>query len=389
MTDPTIQEQLEELAAAGMRRELISMTGAGPSFQSNGREILNFSSNDYLNLAQNEHVLARARQALDTWGSGASASRLLAGNLLIHEELEQRIAEHKGKEACLLFGSGYLTNCGIITSFIDRSGVLIADKLAHACILDGARLAGARIQRFHHNDMDHLQSLLKKTRGRPVLVATESVFSMNGDMAPLSQVVELAQRYGARTLIDEAHSYGIQGPQGCGRVRELGLNEDVDFSMGTLSKGLGSYGGYAACSASNRDWMINKARSLIYSTALPPASVGAALGALEVIGRDPTKGRELLDRADKFRKELRSRGFSTPDSETQIVPVHIGTVQHTVAAAEELRNRGIWTFAIRPPTVPADSTCIRFSITLGHTADMCTRALDLLCEVCDGLNNVN
>lgn len=388
MTDSFIQDQLQQLEAAGLRRELTLRAGAEASFQEAGQDILNFSSNDYLNLARHERVLTRAQDALETWGSGATASRLLAGNLAIHEELEKRIAEHKGKEACLLFGSGYLTNCGIISSFLNRDGVLIADKLAHACILDGARLAGARIQRFRHNDMDHLQSLLENCRAKQVLVATESVFSINGDLAPLPRLVKLARLHGARILIDEAHSYGIQGATGCGRVRELGLQDEVDFSMGTLSKSLGSYGGYVACNASDRDWMINKARSLIYSTALPPASVGAALGALDVIDSHPSGGQQLLALAERFRAELRKRGFTVPSSETQIVPVRIGSLARTLAVADALRNRGLWAFAIRPPTVPAESTCIRFSLTLGHTDNTSMRALDLLSEVCEGIGNV-
>jgi len=365
------------------------MPGTGASFMANGQEILNFSSNDYLNLSKHPHVLQRAKDALDQWGSGATASRLLAGNLGIHEELEQRIATHKGKEACLLFGSGYLANCGIISSFLPRDGVLIADKLAHACILDGAVFAGARIQRFRHNDMDHLQTLLEKHREAPMLVATESVFSMNGDIAPLTEVVERATRYGARILIDEAHSYGIQGPGGCGRVAELGLEDQVDFSMGTLSKTLASYGGYVACSQSHRDWMVNKARSLIYSTALPPASIGAAIGAIDVIQDHATCGQDLLRHAEWFRSKLRDRGFVVPESETQILPVVVGDVPTTVAIAQQLRERGIWSFAIRPPTVPQASTCIRLSLSAGHTVDMCTRALDVLTEVCEGISHGN
>ena len=387
MTSQSIQDQLNSLDAEGMRRHLTSMPNAGARFDMNGQEVLNFSSNDYLNLSRHPMVLARAREALDTWGSGATASRLLAGNLSIHEELEQRLARHKGKESALLFGSGYLTNCGIISSFLDKDALLIADRLAHACILDGARFAGARIQRFQHNDMDHLESLLKKNNNGNTLIAAESVYSMNGDIAPLPQLVDLGTQYGARILIDEAHSTGIQGPGGCGRVRELGLEEQVDFSMGTLSKTLASYGGYTACSSVNRDWMINHARSLIYSTALPPASAGAALGALDAIEADPTCGQALLKKADWFRRELRDRGLNVPASQTQIIPVIAGDVPRTVVIAEELRARGIWVFAIRPPTVPLDSTCIRFSLSLGHSEEMCIRALDQLAEVCEGVTH--
>lgn len=382
-----IQQELDTLAKADMLRGLTAMPDSGPVFMKDGQEVLNFSSNDYLNLSHHPDVTERSIQAVRTWGTGATASRLLAGNLALHEELEQRIAEHKGKESALLFGNGYLTNCGILSSFLDKDSILIADKLIHACILDGARFAGARIQRFRHNDMDHLEHLLKKHQGSPMMIAVESVYSMNGDLAPLAQVVSLAKTYDALLLVDEAHSYGIHGPAGCGRVRELGLEQDVDFSMGTLSKTLASYGGYVACSRLHRDWMINRARSLIYSTALPPASVGAALGALEVIAKTATLGTDLLELASWFRDEARQRGLAVQDTQTQIIPIQVGSISHTVSIASTLRAQGIWIFAIRPPTVPEADTCLRFSLSTGHSREHCTQALDQLQKVCDGVTH--
>ena len=218
-----------------------------------------------------------------------------------------------------------------------------------------------------------------------MMVAVESVYSMNGDLAPLTEVVALAKAAGAHILVDEAHSYGIHGENGCGLVKELGLEDDVDFSMGTLSKTLASYGGYVACSSTHRKWMINRARSLIYTTALPPASVGAALGSLEVIHASPNLGSDLLELSAGFRDEARARGFKVPDTQTQIIPVQVGSISETVTIADQLRELGIWVFAIRPPTVPANDTCLRFSLSTGHSRAHCTRALDQLQKVCEGV----
>lgn len=382
MQNDWIAEKLDERKQQGLFRQLTPAPATGAVFEHEDRRILNFSSNDYLNLACNPLVVQRSREALEQYGTGATASRLLAGNLPLHEELEQRIAAHKGKASALLFGSGYLTNLGIIGSFLDRNSILIADKLIHACILDAGTFTGCRIMRFRHNDANHLESILQKTSGAHRLIAVESVYSMNGDLAPLKEITELARRYDAALLVDEAHAYGVRGPCGSGLVREYQLQEDVDFSMGTLSKAIGSYGGYVACGKLERDWMINHARSLIYTTALPPAALGAALGALEFLEQHPDAGQQLLQKASFLAHALKKHGVHLSQPvQSQILPVRVGNPAQTLAVAQALRERGIWAFAIRPPTVPASDTCLRFSVGLAHSEADLERAAATLADI--------
>lgn len=379
----TIKQELAALDQDGLRRRLSVMETTRPVFTSaTGQRILNFSSNDYLDLTREPMVVDRAAAALREFGTGAGASRLLSGTTPLHEELEQRLARAKGKEACLVFGSGYLTNLGILGSFTDKQSVLIADKLIHACVLDGARFAGCKVQRFRHNDVDHLDSLLRRQDGANVLVAVESVYSMNGDCAPLESLMPLAKAHGARILVDEAHAVGVQGPHGSGRLRGLGLEDHADFSMGTLSKALAGYGGYVACDAPEREWLVNRARSLTYTTALPPASVGSALGALDWLEQHPDAGTKLLEKARMFRQRLSEGGADCGDSDTQIVAVQLGDPHRAVALSERLREEGVWVYPIRPPTVQPGKSCIRFSLSRAHTEEDVERAAKAVIRLC-------
>ena len=376
-----IEAGLNELRAQGLERTLRKFQAVGGKFRADDGETINFSSNDYLGFARNEKIVAAGVAALKAYGASAASSRLVSGTLPCHSELEQHLAKFKGYPAALVFGSGYLANIGIIPALTGRDDVILADRLAHASIIDGAILSRADLKRFQHNDPGHLAKLLEgeKTAKRR-LVVTESVFSMDGDLAPLSEIAAVCSQYNALLLVDEAHATGIFGANGAGRVRELQLENQVDISMGTLSKALGSYGGFAACSAPLRDWLINRARSFIYSTALPPTIARAAGEALSILEDNPGLGRELLKRADIFRGRLREAGFDTGKSACQIIPLIVGKNTKALRLAERLRDKRILAAAIRPPTVPEGTARLRLSVTLDHSPADLERAADQIID---------
>ncbi len=363
-----IADELAARRSSGLERTLIVRSGTGPRVTVGGRLLLNVSGNDYLGLAQHPHVVARAKACLDEFGACATASRLVVGTLACHEELEARLAGLKGYPAALSFGSGYAANLGLISAIVGRDDRVLIDRLAHASLVDGAVLSRARLQRFRHNDAGHLASLLARCpAGRRKLVVTESVFSMDGDCAPLRELAAAAERHGALLLVDEAHATGVFGPSGSGCIRAAGLEDRVNLSMGTLSKALGSQGGFAACSADLRSLLINQSRSFIYSTALAPAAVGAALGALDVLERDPDRGARLLARAAGVRERLNAAGLDTGASVSQIVPVIVGESERALRVAQYLREAGFLAVAIRPPTVPQGTARLRLSLSYDHT----------------------
>ncbi len=280
-----------------------------------------------------------------------------------------------------MFGSGYMTNAGTIPSLVERGDEVFADRLVHASIIDAIVLSRAKLVRFHHNDAEHLEILLR-TRApvRRRLVVTESVFSMDGDLAPLAEIAAVATRNGAMLMVDEAHGTGMFGPHGSGRVSSLGLQQAVNVSMGTLSKAIGSHGGFVACSPQLRNLLLHRARSFIYTTALPPASVAAALATMSILEEQPDLGKSLLERADLLRKLLQEGGLDTGMSQSQIIPVMIGDPRRVMVISEELSERGIVAVAIRPPTVPRGSARLRMSVTLAHTMADIRRAAETVIE---------
>jgi len=370
-----IDEEIAQLREKSLERRLSVFSEAGGKIQIDGRTFLNFSSNDYLGLARHPEAISASRKYLESYGCGATASRLITGTLDPHDELERVIAALKGYPEALVFGSGFLANAGVITSLAGRSDHIFADKLAHASIIDGIVLSRANLKRFHHNDPDHLRTLLKQCPGGGrKLVVTESVFSMDGDIAPLADITSTAVEYGAMVMVDEAHATGVFGPGGSGLIRENGLEESISVSMGTLSKALGGYGGFIACSSALRELLVNRARAFIYTTGLPPAVVGSALGALAVIQKAGNPGAELLRRAANFRKRLQDAGLNTLNSQSQIIPVLIGENAKTLAVAQRLKSKGILAVAIRPPTVPEGTARLRLSVTLDHSDEDLERA---------------
>jgi len=380
MQNDWIEQQLSTFIEQGLERAARVYPEAGGIIKIDGKEVLNFSSNDYLDLGRHPHVMDRAREALDQYGIGSTASRLVTGTLPIHEELEARLAKEKGYPTALVFGSGYMANAGTIPVLAGRDGLVFADKLVHASMIDACKLSGAKLVRWAHNDSQALGKRLEQyaDSGCRKLVITESVFSMDGDIAPLPEIAALAEKHGAMLMVDEAHSTGTFGENGSGLVRELGLADAVTVSMGTMSKAMAGYGGFVACSENLRKLLVNSSRAFIYTTAPPPAVIGAALGALDVFEASPRLGSILQANADYFRSLLHEAGLDTLDSRSQIIPIVIGDNEKAVAASKKLREEGIIAAAIRPPTVPAGSARLRISITLAHLVDDLERAAKLI-----------
>ncbi len=351
-----------------------------------GKEYIDFSSNDYLGFSEHPFLKAASVAAIEKLGVGSCASRLLSGDLDLHHELEEKIAEFKGKEASLVFNSGYQANIGIISAICQRGDVIFADRLAHASIIDGMLLSGAKLFRFNHNDIYHLEFLLEKERHKfkNSLIVTETIFSMDGDKAPLGELVELKRKYSCKLMVDEAHATGIFGYGGTGLVEEENLAAKIDLIMGTFSKALGSFGAYLACSGEFKDYLVNTCRSFIYSTALPPAVIAANLAGLELVKREPQRRKSLIEQADFFRKKLEDLNFYVIGT-SQIVPLVLGESKEALKLSEELKKRGYWAMAIRPPTVPQGHARVRFSLTYHHTKEI----LEKLISDIDEINNTH
>jgi 8-amino-7-oxononanoate synthase len=365
MTD--VAERLEGLRESGLHRRLRLIEGPqGPRVLLDGREVLLLCSNNYLGLADHPRVREAAAEAALRWGAGAGASRLISGNMEPHRHLEERLASFKEHEAALLFGSGYLANIGAISALAGRSGVVFSDELNHASIVDGCRLARAEAFVYRHGDLEHLAWGLREAGGRGSLIVTDGVFSMDGDVAPLAGLVELAGEHGCRLMVDEAHATGALGPGGRGSVVAAGLGGEVDLVVGTLGKALGSYGAYVCASAELREYLLNTARSFIFSTAPPPPVLAAALAALELLEAEPERVGRLRSNAVALRTALAAEGLAVGDSETQIVPLEVGDAGWTMELCERLLERGVFAQGIRPPTVPPGSSRLRFSVMATH-----------------------
>jgi 8-amino-7-oxononanoate synthase len=370
-----VAARLEELRERGLYRRLRLVEGPqGPRVLLDGREVLLLCSNDYLGLAADPRVREAAAEAAMRWGAGAGAARLISGNMEPHRELEEALAGFKGYERALLFGSGYMANVGTIQALAGPGEVVFSDELNHASIIDGCRLARAETAIYRHNDVEHLERLLRESAGHPALIVTDGVFSMDGDIAPLAELLELARRYGARLMVDEAHATGAVGPGGRGTVAAAGLSGEVDVVMGTMGKALGSYGAYVCGSAETVEFLVNRARSFIFSTAPAPPVIGAARAALGVLEAEPERVDRLLRNARALGDALAAEGFATGPSSTQIVPIEIGEAEPTMALCEQLLERGVFAQGIRPPTVPEGSSRLRFTVMATHEPTELRRA---------------
>ena len=373
MTD--LAERLEELRASGLHRRLrLIESPQGPRVTLDGREVLLLCSNNYLGLADDARVREAAAAAARRWGAGSGASRLISGNMAVHRDLEARLAGFAGSEAALLFGSGYLANTGTIAALAGRGEVVFSDELNHASIVDGCRLSRAETFVYRHADLDHLAWGLREAGERASLIVTDGVFSMDGDVAPLEGTLELARRHGCRLMVDEAHAIGALGPGGRGTVAAAGLAGEVDLVVGTLGKALGSYGAFACASAETVEYLLNSARPFIFSTAPPPAAIGAASTALEILEAEPELVERLGANAATLRAALAAEGLATPTSTTQVVPVEVGEAEATMRLCELALERGVFAQGIRPPTVPAGSSRLRMTVMATHRGEELSEA---------------
>ena len=364
---PDLAERLEELRSSGLHRRLrLVSSPQGPRVLLDGRAVLLLCSNNYLGLADHPKVRRAAADAALRWGTSSGASRLISGNMSLHTELESGLAGFKGKASALLFGSGYLANTGTIAALAGRDEVVFSDELNHASIIDGCRLARAETFVYRHADTEHLAWGLRKAGGRAGLIVTDGVFSMDGDLAPLAELAELAGRHGCRLMVDEAHATGCVGPDGRGSVAAAGLTDEVDVIMGTLGKALGGYGAYVCGSAELTDYLLNSARPFIFSTAPPPPVVAAAAAALELLSARPKRVERLAANALALRDALAAEGLDPGPSKTQIVPIVVGEAEAAMALCERTLAQGVFAQAIRPPTVPAGTCRLRMTAMATH-----------------------
>lgn len=341
----------------------------GSFIEIDGRRLVNFSSNNYLGLSWDPRVTQRSAEAIQVWGAGSGASRLLSGNLKIHLDLERKIAAFKSEEAATVFSSGYLANLGTVTSLIDEEDLVLIDRLSHASLVDAARLSRAKLWVYPHRDTAALSKLLIRGKHfKKKLVLTDSYFSMDGTIAPLDKIAAICKKNGAMLMVDEAHATGVFGKTGRGLTEHFGLAGKIDVVMGTLSKALGSVGGYVAGKEVLKKYLANRARQFIYTTAPSPAASGAALGALEVIEEDSGSRTRLWRNIECIRKSLLGLGFDLMDSEGPIIPIVIGDTRKAILLHETLKKKGIFAPVIRPPTVPRKTDRIRLSILSTHTA---------------------
>jgi len=363
-----ISKALSSIKKNGLYRDFKYLSSEqGPRVNINGKEIILLGSNDYLGLCNDSRLKEAAKDAIDKYGVGSGGSRLTTGSYDLHRELEERIAAFKGTEAALVFNTGYMTNVGIISAICDRRWVIFCDKYNHASIVDGCLLSGARLVRYKHCDMDDLERKIKIYKGDNNLIVTDGIFSMDGNAAPLSDIVRLAKRHDIVIMVDDAHGVGVLGEKGSGTVSYFNLNNEIDIQMGTLSKAIASVGGYVAGKKDMIDYIKNTSRSFIFSTALPPSNIVASIKALDIIESDNKRRTNLLSLAEWMKRSLINIGFCVTDTITPIIPVIVGNPVKAVELGESLLEEGIYIPAIRPPTVPKGTSRLRISLMATHS----------------------
>jgi glycine C-acetyltransferase len=383
MNTDFLQNELDGLREQGLYRSLRCVeSDQGPTLLLNGREVVNFSSNNYLGIANHPALAAAAKAAIDRYGCGSGASRLISGNMTLHEELEARLGQFKNTEAALVFNSGYQANVGILATLAGAGDVIVSDALNHASIIDGCRLSKATTVVYSHGDLDALEMALKQAASaRRRLVVTETIFSMDGDEAPLGEIVELAEKYRAMVMVDEAHGTGVYGANGAGVVAKLGLSSRVSVQMGTLGKALGGFGAYVAGSRALRDLLINRCRSFVFTTSLPPAVMAMALAAIDLVQNEPQRRDRLRHNCQKLKLGLRRLGFELGNSESPILPLIVGDAARCMDLSAALLERGVFAQGIRPPTVPAGTSRLRITVMATHSDEQIDRALNVFEEV--------
>ena len=377
-----LKVKVQELKDQGLYKELVTLDGPNDAeCVLNGKKVINLSSNNYLGFANHPRLKKAAIAAIEKYGAGAGAVRPIIGNMAIHDELESLLAKFKREEAVLSFQSGFNCNAGVIQAVTEKGDLIISDQLNHASIIDGTRLSKADKAVFKHSDMQDLENVLKEKRDsyKNVLIITDGVFSMDGDIANLPGIVELAEKYNCLTYVDDAHSSGVLGESGRGSVDHFHLHGRVDFAMGTLSKAIGVVGGYVAGKQVTIDWLKNRGRPFLFSTGLPPAAVGAAIEAIKMLMESTEYTDRLWDNAKHFKEGLGKLGFNTGNSETPITPIIVGEEAKTLEFSKKLFSNGVFSAPIVFPTVPKGTGRVRCMVTAGHTKAQLDEAVKI-CE---------
>ncbi|MBU1061521.1 MAG: 8-amino-7-oxononanoate synthase [Candidatus Omnitrophica bacterium] len=376
--DELLQQELEGLKKQGLFRDMKRIDSMqGPIVVIDNREYVLFSSNNYLGLASHPEVIKAQVQASQEFGAGSCASRLISGNMSLHEKLERKIADFKCTESAILFPTGYMANVGTISALVGEGDLVVCDKLNHASIIDGVRMSGAMLRVYPHRNPERLEDILKNASGyKRRLIISDGVFSMDGDIAPLPEIIKISQRFNAILMLDDAHATGVLGKTGKGTCEYFGIDKGVDIQMGTFSKAFGNLGGFIAGPLSLIEYIRNRARSFIYSTALPPAIVGGCIKAIEIAERGTDLRKRLWSNVSRLRDALVGLDFDIMDTKTQIIPVSTGDISSTMKASESLLNNGIYAPGIRPPTVPKNKCRIRVSLMATHSNDHIDRAIE-------------
>ncbi|REJ35692.1 MAG: 8-amino-7-oxononanoate synthase [Bacillota bacterium] len=372
-----LHDEIEQLKQAGVFRYPRVLEGAQePRAVFDGKEVVNLSSNNYLGLANHPKLREAARRAVDTYGAGSASVRTIAGTMSLHTELERRLAAFKRTEAALVYQSGFTANSGTVSAILGREDVIISDELNHASIIDGSRLSRATIKIYPHKDVAAMRRLLEESKdARRILVITDGVFSMDGDIAPLPDIVEVAKKYGAIVMVDDAHASGVLGENGRGTVDHFGLHGQVDIQIGTLSKAIGVLGGYVAGPQVLIDYLVQRARPFLFSTSHPPAVTAACLAALDILEQDDSLIKRLWDNARYFKEGLAELGFDVSGSETPIIPVIVGDGAKAMQLSDRLFEEGVFAQGIAYPTVPRGKARVRTIVTAAHSREDLDRAL--------------
>ena len=371
MKDTFFRDEINNLKKKGLYRELRTVEGEqDSSVLINGKRVLMFSSNNYLGLANHPGIKKASMDAALYYGTGSGGSRLISGSMEVHRTLEKELALFKGTDGALLFSSGYHANVGAISALAGEGDLILSDEFNHASIVDGCRLSRGEVRVYKHGDMNSLKEILRRSsKFKRRLIVTDSVFSVDGDIAPLPDIVDLAEKYSALVMVDDAHGTGVLGKKGKGAIEHFGLEGKVEIQMGTLGKALGSFGAYIAGSEDLIHYLVNKTRSLLYTTALPPSVCGSALAALKILGDRPELVSQLRNNASYFRKEMRDLGYPIPESGTPILPLILRDPFVTMNMARSLFDEGVYVQGIRPPTVPEGTSRLRITLMASHTRE--------------------
>lgn len=375
-----LKDKVDELKATGLYKEIATLDGPNEAeCLVNGKKVINLSSNNYLGFSNHPRLKKAAIAAIEEFGAGAGAVRPIIGNMRIHDELEELLAEFKREEAVLVFQSGFNCNAGTIQAVTDEGDLILSDELNHASIIDGARLSKAKKARYKHSDMEDLERILKEDRDKynNVLIITDGVFSMDGDIAKLPEIVEIAEKYNCMTYVDDAHSSGVLGQSGRGTIDHFDLHGRVDFTIGTLSKAIGVVGGYVAGKKASIEWLKNRGRPFLFSTALPPAAIGAIIEAIKMLMESEEYTDKVWDNARYFKEKMSTLGFNTGESETPITPIIIGEEAKAIEFSKKLFEAGVFVSPIVFPTVPKGTGRVRCMVTAGHTKEQLDRAVEI------------